>query len=138
MGSVPGPGKIPHAAEQRSPCNTATVAHVPKVHALQRQKLCNETPSHDNEDPAQLKINKNLKKNCSPEHRAMGVPVPTGQPPSGEMDVCSSGPASLLRTPMNLSRVPRVLKDKQGLIQRMTVGKVEQVEVTRLEDVIVP
>ena len=32
----------------------------------------------------------------------------------------------------------QVLKDKQGLIQRTTVGKVEQVEVTRLEDVIVP
>lgn len=30
----------------------------------------------------------------------------------------------------------QVLKDKQGLIQRMTVGKVEQVEVTRLEDAI--
>lgn len=32
----------------------------------------------------------------------------------------------------------QVLKDKQGLIQRTTVGKVEQVEVTRLEGVIVP
>ena len=32
----------------------------------------------------------------------------------------------------------QVLKDKQRLIQRTTVGKVEQVEVTRLEGVIFP
>lgn len=86
-----------------------------------------------NEDPAQWKVS-NIKERTVLLSTGLGCPAHTVQPPSGEMDVCSSGPPPLLRTPAETLQGAQVLKkDKQGLIQRMTVGKVEQVGDARLE-----
>ena len=37
-GFDPWSGKIPHAAEQLSPCATTTEAHTPRARALQQEK----------------------------------------------------------------------------------------------------
>ena len=44
-GLIPGPGKIPHAAEQLSPCATTTEACTTRAHAPQQEK-----PAHRNEE----------------------------------------------------------------------------------------
>ena len=38
MCSIPGLGKIPHVAEQLSPCAVTTEACVPRAHAPQQEK----------------------------------------------------------------------------------------------------
>ena len=68
-GSIPAPGRTPHAKGQLSPCSRAcepqalhphaatTEAHTPRAHALQQEKSRNEKPLHSNRRVASAHYN---------------------------------------------------------------------------------